>query len=254
MVGFLLGCVVATVVLLALFRKQHVSKPHWSGPVQQREEAPRIYSQTYLARQAAAVPVSVRAEYSLSRSLLLVGLDTETTGLDENECGVISVGIHLHYMDTGESEEKLWEVNPSREGLVVMPEALAKNGYRVEDFAGFRDPAEFYPKLADDLRALPDPWVIIGSNPDFDIRFLNAEFERWGVNYRITRRNYFDTAKEALKAHYQGRILLPVKPNGDVTTNLEVVARTLGVGEQGAVHNALHDARLAVAVFLELND
>ncbi len=135
---------------------------------------------------------------------------------------------------------------------IVEEKALAINGYKMEDFDSFEKPEVVMKKLVGFFQALPGDWRLVGSNPDFDIRFFNATLKRCGIGYQLTKRNVYDVAKLALQAHDKGVITLPSATNGDVKTNLNTIVQVLGIGEQGNVHGALKDAQLALDAFLML--
>lgn len=180
-----------------------------------------------------------------------VSLDCETTGLNENENGIISIGVVVLFPD-GVRQERMFEMDPRFPGCVISQDALRINGYSEVDFDTFEKPEVVMKKLVSFFQALPGDWRLVGSNPDFDVRFFNATLKRCGIGYKLTVRNVYDVAKLALRAHDKGLITLPLATNGDVKTNLNVISQVLGLGAQGTIHGALKDARLALDAFLML--
>lgn len=105
------------------------------------------------------------------QEMTLVGLDTETTGLDVNEDRVFEVGLVT--FEAGQEVERFAPLlNPGRP---LSPEASAKTGVRDDELAD-------QPRLADvvdDLLTRLEGRVVVGYNVlGFDIPILTAEMRR----------------------------------------------------------------------------
>tara|TARA_B100000902_G_C27115077_1_gene815658 strand:+ start:170 stop:865 length:696 start_codon:yes stop_codon:yes gene_type:complete len=161
-------------------------------------------------------------------------LDTETTGLsvqDGHRIVEIAACEMKDYILTGKTFHMY--VNPERE---IDSNASNIHGLKIEDLEG-------KPKFAqicnDFINFIKDSRLVI-HNADFDISFLNNEFEICGSNYRI-RNNYIDTIKLARK-----------KLPGSLV-NLDALCRRFNINlDKREYHGALIDTHLLAEVYIEL--
>lgn len=161
-------------------------------------------------------------------------LDTETTGLDPAEGHrVIEIGCVelINYLPTGRVYHTY--INPERD---VPSEASAISGLKTD----FLKPFPVFAKIVDDfLSFLGDDKLVI-HNASFDLKFLNAEFDRLGhppfLSHRAT-----DTLKIA-------RTKFPGSP-----ASLDALCRRFQIDlSTRTKHGALVDSELLAKVYLEL--
>lgn len=160
--------------------------------------------------------------------------DTETTGLDNREDRVIEIGgVELeNQFPTGRTIHIY--INPG--DRKVHPDALAVHGITDEflkDKPSFADVVEEILEFFGDAR-----WV--AHNANFDMGFINAEFERLGlppiVGDRVT-----DTLALARRKH-------PMGPN-----SLDALCRRYGIDNSHRTrHGALLDSELLAEVYIEM--
>ena len=120
-------------------------------------------------------------------------LDTETTGLDEKEHEIIEITLLIETVDFE---------HPNRPTPVVewtkrikpkhiekaAPEALAINGYTEEEWSS----AVPFEDIAPELKLLLMNAILVGHNLSFDIRFLQEEFRRAGIEIDLGH-HFIDT-------------------------------------------------------------
>lgn len=161
-------------------------------------------------------------------------LDTETTGLNpKNGDRIVEIGcIELvNHVATGETYHQY--IDPER----PMPdEAFAVHGLSNEFLAD-------YPVMADVAGAfsefLGDATLVI-HNAEFDMRFINAEFDLLGMEILPMSRSV-DTVRMA-------REKFPGAP-----ASLDALCRRFGIDNSSrSLHGALLDAQLLAEVYLEL--
>lgn len=105
-------------------------------------------------------------------------LDTETTGMDPDKgAEVIQVACRLGLED--EAQAILWNVKPLHG---VTPESTAIHGITDEMTREWPTFGEVADKISWEI-ARAD--VLIGYNPDYDVRMLAAEFKRCGMKVKF---------------------------------------------------------------------
>jgi len=161
-------------------------------------------------------------------------LDTETTGLDPDvghriiEIGCVEL---VNYMPTGRFYHTY--INPERD---VPAEASAISGIKTD----FLKPFPIFSKIVDEFLSFlgDDPLVI--HNAPFDLKFLNAEFERLSHPHFPPHR-----ATDTLKI---ARAKFPGSP-----ASLDALCRRFQIDLSGRTkHGALVDSELLAKVYLEL--
>ena len=161
-------------------------------------------------------------------------LDTETTGLsvkDGHRVVEIAACEMKNYILTGETFHVY--INPERE---IDLNASNIHGLKIEDL----DEKPKFAQICNDfIEFIKDSRLVI-HNAEFDISFLNNEFEICGSNYRI-KNNYLDTIKLARK-----------KLPGSLV-NLDALCRRYNISlDKREYHGALVDTHLLADVYIEL--
>lgn len=160
--------------------------------------------------------------------------DTETTGLDNRQDRVIEFGglEMVNRFPTGRFLH--FYINP--QGRAVHPEALAVHGISDADLIG----KPTFDGIAHELAEFIDGAMLVAHNANFDIGFLNAEFERLG-RPAIDPAMVVDTLAIARRKH-------PMGPN-----SLDALCRRYGIDNSHRTkHGALLDSELLAEVYIEL--
>jgi DNA polymerase-3 subunit epsilon len=161
-------------------------------------------------------------------------LDTETTGLSVQEghrvIEIAACEMKDHIL-TGRTFHEY--VNPERD---IDISASNIHGLRIEDL---EEKPKFSEICNDFINFIKDSRLVI-HNAEFDIAFLNNEFETCGSKYRI-KNNYLDTIKLARK-----------KLPGSLV-NLDALCRRYNINlDKREYHGALVDTHLLAEVYIEL--
>jgi DNA polymerase-3 subunit epsilon len=164
-------------------------------------------------------------------------LDTETTGLEASaghriiEIGCVEL---VHRRPTGRTWHRY--LKPGRE---VDPGALAVHGITNE----FLDSQPAFGEVAAEFIAFIDGAELVIHNAEFDVGFLDAEFERTGLGETIGARcRVCDTLALARRMH-------PGQRN-----SLDALCKRYNVDNSGRdLHGALKDARILVDVYLAMS-
>jgi DNA polymerase-3 subunit epsilon len=161
-------------------------------------------------------------------------LDTETTGLDPaSGHRIVEVACLelVNHIPTGRSFQCY--VNPERD----MPaDALAVHGLSAE----FLNDKPRFAEIVDGLMQFVGDAPLVMHNADFDVRFLNAEFQRLG-RPPLPTLSVVDTLQIA-------RQKFPGAP-----VSLDALCRRFAIDNSGRTrHGALLDAELLADVYLEL--
>ena len=160
--------------------------------------------------------------------------DTETTGLDPNEDRVIELGcVELdNRFPTGRSLHHF--INA--QGRSVHPEAQAVHGISDADLTD----KPVFGAILDEFLEFIDGAKLVAHNANFDIGFINAEFDRLGVP-PVDPGLVVDTLAIARRKH-------PMGPN-----SLDALCRRYGIDNSHRTkHGALLDAELLAEVYIEL--
>lgn len=153
--------------------------------------------------------------------------DTETTGLYANNGGKICEIAFSISCGGKVIEEFSTLLNP---GVPMLPEVIAIHGITnemVQDAPSF---ADILPRLLGML----DGCVLVAHNADFDMSFLQAEFEACGVH--LPPYPVIDTLKLARKSGKFER------------NRLGFIAQQLGINNAGW-HRAMADTKMAEQIF-----
>lgn len=114
-----------------------------------------------------------------------VFVDTETTGLDHTKHEMLEIAIVV--IENGERTTIERKIKPTRIET-AQPKALEVNGYSEEEW---EEAEEWNKEMSLEFRDLIRGAMIIGHNPMFDLRFIEAACTRFGV--RLPLRPVFDT-------------------------------------------------------------
>lgn len=160
--------------------------------------------------------------------------DTETTGLESKVDRVIEIGgIELvDHFPTGRTFHKY--ISPG--DRKVHPDALAVHGLTDE----FLKDKPSFAEIAGELQEFFHDAKWVAHNANFDIGFINAEFERLGVA-PVVPEQVIDTLSMARRKH-------PMGPN-----SLDALCRRYGIDNSHRTkHGALLDSELLAEVYIEM--
>ncbi|WP_159952813.1 DNA polymerase III subunit epsilon [Rhizobium sp. 18065] len=160
--------------------------------------------------------------------------DTETTGLESKVDRVIEIGgIELfNHFPTGRSFHVY--INPG--DRKVHPDALAVHGI-TDEFLKDKPP---FGDIVADMREFFDGAKWVAHNANFDIGFINAEFERLGLP-PVQSDVVIDTLALARRKN-------PMGPN-----SLDALCRRYGIDNSHRnKHGALLDSELLAEVYIEM--
>ncbi|CAH0338778.1 DNA polymerase III subunit epsilon [Rhizobium sp. CECT 9324] len=160
--------------------------------------------------------------------------DTETTGLETKVDRVIEIGgIELfNHFPTGRSFHVY--INPG--DRKVHPDALAVHGI-TDDFLKDKPP---FADIVSEMREFFDGAKWVAHNANFDIGFINAEFERLGLP-AVQTDVVIDTLALARRKN-------PMGPN-----SLDALCRRYGIdNSHRSKHGALLDSELLAEVYIEM--
>ena len=160
--------------------------------------------------------------------------DTETTGLESKVDRVIEIGgIELfNHFPTGRSFHVY--INPG--DRKVHPDALAVHGI-TDEFLKDKPP---FGDIVAEMREFFDGAKWVAHNANFDIGFINAEFERLGLP-PVQSDVVIDTLALARRKN-------PMGPN-----SLDALCRRYGIdNSHRSKHGALLDSELLAEVYIEM--
>ncbi len=160
--------------------------------------------------------------------------DTETTGLESKVDRVIEIGgIELvDHFPTGRTFHKY--ISPG--DRKVHPDALAVHGLTDE----FLKDKPTFAEIIEELQEFFHDAKWIAHNANFDIGFINAEFDRLG-EAPVQSEQVIDTLAMARRKH-------PMGPN-----SLDALCRRYGIDNSHRTkHGALLDSELLAEVYIEM--
>ncbi|MBP2551333.1 DNA polymerase-3 subunit epsilon [Neorhizobium galegae] len=160
--------------------------------------------------------------------------DTETTGLDNKIDRIIEIGgiELLNHFPTGRTFHIY--INPG--DRKVHPDALAVHGI-TDDF--LKDKPNFA-AVVDQIREFFDGAKWVAHNANFDMGFINAEFDRLGLP-PVPSDQVIDTLSMARRKN-------PMGPN-----SLDALCRRYGIDNSHRTkHGALLDSELLAEVYIEM--
>jgi DNA polymerase III subunit epsilon len=160
--------------------------------------------------------------------------DTETTGLENKIDRIIEIGgiELLNHFPTGRTFHVY--INPG--DRKVHPDALAVHGI-TDDF--LKDKPRFA-EVVDQIREFFDGAKWVAHNANFDMGFINAEFDRLGLP-PVPSDQVIDTLSMARRKN-------PMGPN-----SLDALCRRYGIDNSHRTkHGALLDSELLAEVYIEM--
>lgn len=160
--------------------------------------------------------------------------DTETTGLETKADRVIEIGgvELLNHFPTGRTFHVY--INPG--DRKVHPDALAVHGIKDE----FLQDKPTFAEIVGEMREFFDGAKWVAHNANFDIGFINAEFERLSLP-PVAPELVIDTLALARRKH-------PMGPN-----SLDALCRRYGIDNSHRTkHGALLDSELLAEVYIEM--
>lgn len=167
----------------------------------------------------------------------VVFLDTETTGLDPETERIFEVAV------IADKDEWVWRLRPEDYVVEQMhPKAVEVNRYHERTSARdwrWDDPV----RALDRLRDVLEGKHIVGAVPDFDARFLTAEYRRAGMIPPRWHYHLIDVETLAMGFLASQGMSLPLPWDSDD------LSRAIGVESGEHVHEALADARWAKRIF-----
>lgn len=176
----------------------------------------------------------------------MISIDCEMTGLDINECAVISVGV----VDLTNPERRLAIEMKPFEGARIDDEAIAVCGYTREQLDAIKTTqVEGLTVLKDFLEASSERNVI-GQNVSTDVYFLNKSFERAGVDCKIPYRVLDLHSMVCAKLLLEGKSI-PMEERKS-TLNLDTLLQMSGIPEEPHPHVAMTGALSAAEVYFRL--
>lgn len=170
----------------------------------------------------------------------MIVIDIETSGLDPNRHGIISLGAvdfekpdHIFY-----SECRVFD------GADIDEQALVVNGFTESDIT---DPSKQDPKVLilafTEYAKLCSDTTLAGMNPGvFDIPFLEKAAQRERLNWTFARRS-IDLHTLCYAHMRMQRIPVPIK-NKHSGINLARILEYVGLENIDVPHHALGDAKL----------
>lgn len=200
----------------------------------------------------------------------LIALDLETGGLNPNKNGIITVSA---LCNNGRAFHAIVEYNPK---LIYEKEALAINGFTPLDIEDTFPKQTWWFFLENDQPRIErgekektvlenlinfhkenEPFITIGSNPNFDIGFLkeacrrNAPEIEKKMGYLFFRRT-IDLKNIAFLAYQANLIDLETK-NGFPSLSLDAIAKSLGRKRGTAKHLGQEDCSLTLELYEKLS-
>ena len=161
--------------------------------------------------------------------------DTETTGLDAKRERLLEIAC-IHVDGRHSTGKVLHEyVNPEKE---VEEAAFRVHGISWESVKE----KPLFGEIAEDVIAMLKGRTFVAHNANFDVSFINMEFQRAGFNFKIGKDcDVLDTLKLA-KEIYPGQ-----------KNSLDVLCTRLSIDRSNRVlHGALLDTELLVQVYIAM--
>lgn len=187
----------------------------------------------------------------MDKPLKLLFIDLETTGLDHERCGVIQIAGTIDYIYEGfrvETKDTFnFELKPFK-GQICEAGAMKLLNTTPEQLATRTDPVFGYAELINvfdkhiDRFNKEDKFFMVGQNPSFDYKFMDAFFKKNGSKYFYAYVNYHLLDVGIFTAMF--RALGKIKCEN---IKLETVCKMLGVPLEA--HNAKNDIEATRNIF-----
>ena len=177
----------------------------------------------------------------------MIVLDCETTGLYPRKNSIVSIGAVEFY----NSNNMFYEECKICEGAEIEQKALDINGFTKEQIT---DPNK---KSLEQILTNFLKWIepcsnitLAGENPRFDIDFLNAATDMYGIRFRFGHRS-IDLHSLCIAHHMKRGIILPLK-NNKSDLNTDKILNYVGLPEEPKPHHALTGAKMEAEAFSRL--
>ena len=175
----------------------------------------------------------------------MIVIDLETTGLDVNENGIISIGA----VDFDNQDNIFYCECKLREGFKLDPKSIDIHGFTEEQINNLKNTEEeLLRKFLKWCENIEDK-TLGGHNLQFDIDFLQRAFKLNNLPW-IFRFRFVDLHSVAYFHFMKNKLDIPLKYNLSHLT-LDTILAFLGIKERQGYHNALTDAKLTAKAFAE---
>jgi len=164
--------------------------------------------------------------------------DLETTGDVFTKHEILEIGLVVADQKTleiiGELNVKIKPLHPE----IFVPAAIAKNGYRPEDWKE----AILLKEAIEQYAIKTGGTIFFAFNATFDWGFINQAFEQTGVKDRMDYHR-FDVMSMAY---------LKLKDKGIEKWRLSTIAKYFGIPEEPMPHQAINGAHIVFEVYKKL--
>lgn len=180
----------------------------------------------------------------------LLIIDLETTGLDSETNGILSIAAKLYGSDR--EVKTSFSVNCNPEGSDINLGALKINRFTIADLKSFKPEREAIMHFCDWLLSLKveGELVLGGHNPHFDINFLKSKFRKYNVSGfdQAASHRVIDTAAI-------GRFLVMAGILQNSKVSLKDLVLTLNIEfDPSKHHNADYDVELTAKLLFAMID
>jgi len=184
----------------------------------------------------------------------ILWIDTETSGLDPNIHGIISLAAMVE-IDGEIRERQTLYMDPRGIGKQLDAKALEVNGFTPESIGNLPAPKVLKSSLDElmgkyvDKFDKNDKFIAAGYNVRFDVDMLNSLFKAFGDNYLFS---WISGAMLDVMAAFQFCVWM-WKIQATPRNRLTDVAAALGINTEGA-HGAMADIEMTRAVAMALRE
>lgn len=176
----------------------------------------------------------------------MISIDCEMTGLDIENCAVVSVGA----IDLQNPEKRIYiEMRPF-DGAKLDPEALLINGYTEDVLKNLKLSQEEGLTLLKNFLDEASDRNVVGQNVSTDVYFLNRAFLRAGIDCKIPYR-VLDLHSMVCAKLLLSKEAIPMEERKS-TLNLDSLLVMAGIPEEPKPHIALTGALSAAEVYFRL--
>lgn len=176
----------------------------------------------------------------------MISIDCEMTGLDIENCAIISVGA----IDLKNPEKRIYIEMKPFDGAKIDPEALLINGYTEESINNLKLSQEEGLNLLKSFLEEAEERNVVGQNVSTDVYFLNRAFLRSGIDCKIPFR-VLDLHSMVCAKLILNKENIPMEERKS-TLNLISNCHMAGIPDEPKPHNALNGALAAAEVYFRL--
>lgn len=170
----------------------------------------------------------------------MIVLDIETSGLEPLQHSILSIGA----LDLKQPSNQFYGECRVWEGSAIQDEALAINGFSLEDCydSARADEAELITAFVAWATDRPQVRMLAAQNPSFDLEFVQAACIRAGIECPFGKRTI--DVHSLVWAHMQQHgAHAPLDAKLRSAINLDFALRYCGIPEEPRPHNALTGAK-----------